>query len=100
MEDITDPPAPPRPQKRPLEEEHASDSTIPGPILPTDSPSTNADNVERNGVNGLIVDVDQGKANGSSEPTAKKQKIEDSEPEKKPTDARDKVKGMALVKEE
>jgi len=91
--------------KRPLNGEQLEEAHPPQPILPEDSAITKAEKVERNGANG-----DLGKSSSLEPPAAKRQKIgqpaeqvpQDSEQgDPKPVvDARDKVKGIALVKPE
>lgn len=99
MEDARDLSAPDRPQKRPLENDHVEDTTAPQPITSTNSAATKTERIERNGANGFEGGNEQ--ANDIDEPSAKKLKTDESGLEnKRPTDSRDKVKGIALVKEE
>ena len=98
-EEISNPLAPEQSLKRPLEGEQLEEAHPPQPIFPEDSAVTKAEKIERNGVNwhdGEEAPV----ATEVSEPPPKRVKVEQRETEAPKADARDKVKGIALVKPE
>jgi hypothetical protein len=88
MNDVADPPEPAQSLKRPLDVEQVN------------SAATNAHQVEANGVNG--ADGIHHEASHSGEPAAKRLRLENGEQEAQSdkVDARNKVKGVALLKEE
>jgi tRNA-dihydrouridine synthase 3 len=81
--------------KRPLEGEQSEAVATSQQILPGDSAVTRAEKSEGNGINGHDAVV------GSEEPVAKRVKLDDTNQQEAPkADARDRVKGLAMVKEE
>ena len=99
MNDVADPSEPAQSLKRPPDVEQVNDTYSPHTIQPEDSAATNANQVEANGVNGADG-IHQ--ASHSGEPGAKRLKLENGEQEAQShkVDARNKVKGVALLKEE
>lgn len=97
MADIGDSSEPTSSIKRPLEQ----DNILPKqPVLPGDSVMTKAKKLERSG----LIDTNGNHFDGteSAEPESKRVKLDNSKAEvgSHKVDARDKVKGVALVKEE
>jgi tRNA-dihydrouridine synthase 3 len=84
--------------KRSYEEEQAKEAHPPQPILPEDSAVTKAEKAETNGANGLCHVSSA--PDSEEEPAQKKIKLDVPESETPKTDAREKVKGIALVKPE
>jgi hypothetical protein len=100
MTDITHPSEPAQSLKRPLDIEPAEDKNSPQLDTPHDSAATTTDKVQSNGVAGAkAIHHDESDSGG---PAAKRVKLDNGEPEAQPVkvDTRDKVKGVALVKEE
>jgi tRNA-dihydrouridine synthase 3 len=97
MADIEDPSEPTSSLKRPLEQDNI---LLTQPILPRDLVVTKPKKVERSG----LIDTNGNHFDGpeSAEPESKRVKLDNSEAElgSHKVDARDKVKGVALVKEE
>lgn len=98
MDDIKNPLEPSSSLKRPLDD--VVNKPLPQPILPEDSAVTKAEKVERSGqvaVNGSQHDITD-----LAEPAIKRVKLENGEAHAATPriDARDKVKGVALIKEE
>lgn len=83
--------------KRPLTAQQTEEAHPPQPILPKDSALTEAEKNERNGAHGGL-----GEGSEEPEPVRKKAKLEGDTPEttESKDDARDKVKGIALIKPE
>jgi len=80
--------------KRPLNGEQLEEAHPPQPVLPGDSTVTKSEKLERNGTaEGEKSQLD------SNEPAAKRVKL-DAAGDTPRVDARDKVKGVALVKPE
>jgi hypothetical protein len=100
MNDVADPSELAQSLKRPLDVEQVNDTHSPHTIQPKDSAATNTNQVEANGVNG--ADGIHHEASHSGEPAAKRLKLENGEQEAQShkVDARNKVKGVALLKEE
>ena len=100
-EEISHPLAPEQSLKRPLEGEQLEEAHPPQPIFPEDSAVTKAEKIERNGANGHAVGVAEAPVTSDvSEPPPKRVKVEEQRTEAPKVDARDKVKGIALVKPE
>jgi hypothetical protein len=100
MNDVADPPEPAQSLKRSLDIEQGDDTHTPQLIQPKELVATEANEVRAdavNGINGVHCE-----ASDSGEPAAKKLKLNNGEQEAQShrVDARDKVKGVALVKEE
>lgn len=100
MTDDADPSEIPQSLKRPVDVVPVDDTHSPQPVQHKDSAATEANGVRANGVNG--TSGVQHEASNSGEPTSKRVKLEDGGSAARPPklDARDKVKGVALVKEE
>lgn len=98
-EEIPNPIAPEYSLKRPLEGQQLEEAHPPQPIFPEDSAVTKAEKIERNGVNADAVEAAEPPVTSeASGPPSKRIKVESAEAPK--VDARDKVKGIALVKPE
>ena len=100
MNDVADPSELGQSLKRPLDVIPVDDTHTPQPIQPKDSAAIKANEVKANGVAG--ADGIHHEASDSGEPAAKRLKLNNGELEKRShkVDAKDKVKGVALVKEE
>jgi hypothetical protein len=100
MIDVTHPSEPAQSMKRPLDIEPAEDKNSPQLDTPQDSAATATDKVQSNGVAGAKAIHHE--ESDSGRPAAKRVKLDNGEPEAQPinADARDRVKGVALVKEE
>jgi tRNA-dihydrouridine synthase 3 len=96
-EEMSNPLAPEQSLKRPLEGEQLEEAHPPQPIFPEDSAATKAEKIERNGVNGHDA-AEAPVSTEVSEPPLKRVKVEELRTEAPTVDARDKVKGIALVK--
>lgn len=85
--------------KRPAESELSQEpSTAPTqPVLPAATAATEGDKLESNGAVGNGA---QAAPEGSEEPAAKRVKLDEPEAVAPKTDARDKVRGITLVKPE
>ncbi|TVY49802.1 tRNA-dihydrouridine(47) synthase [NAD(P)(+)] [Lachnellula occidentalis] len=93
--------APEQSLKRPLEGQQLEEAHPPQPIFPQDSAVTKAEKIERNGVNADTVEAAEAPITSEvSEPPSKRVKVEERTAEAPTVDARDKVKGIALVKPE
>lgn len=100
MIDATYPSEPAQSLKRPLDIEPAEDKNSPQLDTPHDSAATTTDKVQSNGVAGAkAIHHDESDSGGLA---AKRVKLDNGELEAQPVkvDVRDKVKGVALVKEE
>jgi len=100
MIDVTHPSEPAQSMKRSLDFKPAEDKNSPQLDTPRDSAATTTEKVQSNGVAGAkAIHHDESDSGG---PAAKRVKLDNGEPEAQPVkvDARDKVKGVALVKEE
>lgn len=89
--------------KRPLKiEEEEKPIYPPQSIFPEDSATTKAEKLERNGENGqhLITDEPAAKRVKTEQPEAGEASIKTNGGNKNNGDSRDKVRGIALVKEE
>jgi hypothetical protein len=100
MNDDINPSETPQSLKRPLDVVLADEPQTPRPVQPNDPAAAEANEVKANGVNGT-KGVHQ-ETSDSREPASKRVKLDDgkSASESQKADARDKVKGVALVKEE
>lgn len=100
MKDVALPSEQAQSLKRPLDVERVDDIYSPQLDTPKDSAATTADKLQSNGVAG--VNETHLEASDSRGPAAKRVKLDNGEPEAQSlrVDARDKVKGVALVKEE
>ncbi|TVY18923.1 tRNA-dihydrouridine(47) synthase [NAD(P)(+)] [Lachnellula arida] len=100
-EEIPNPIAPEHSLKRPLEGQQLEEAHPPQPIFPEDSAVTKAEKIERNGVNADTVEAAEAPVTSEvSEPPSKRIKVEEQSAETPKVNARDKVKGIALVKPE
>ena len=84
--------------KRPLEQEQFENAHSPKAVPTEGSAVTKVEKFERNGVNGL--DSVTSTPDPAEEPAQKKVKLDVPESATPKMDARDKVKGIALVKPE
>jgi hypothetical protein len=103
MNDVATQSEPAQSLKRPLDDEQVEHTYHQPQIQPDDSTATKVDKTERNGVNGVNgANGIHHEASDSVEPAAKRAKLDNGEPDTQShkVDARDKVKGVALVKEE
>jgi hypothetical protein len=98
MNDVTDPSETPQSSKIPQAVVAVNDT--PQPIQPKDSAATKVNGVKAIGVNG--TNGVHHEASDSGEPASKRVKLDNGKPAARShrVDARDKVKGVALVKEE
>jgi tRNA-dihydrouridine synthase 3 len=87
-DEVINPVEPSQPLKRPLDGEQLEEAHPPQPILPGDSATTKAEQVERNGVT------------GNGEPAAKKARLDAPEGESQPTPETGRVHGIAPIKAE
>ena len=100
-EETRNPLAPEQPLKRPLEGQQLEEAHPPQPIFPEDSAVTKAEKIERNGVNANTVEAAEAPITSEvSGPPSKRIKVDEQNVEAPKVDARDKVKGIALVKPE
>lgn len=101
-EEIPNPIASEQSLKRPLEGEQLGASDGPQTVFQEDSAVTKAEKIVRNGVNGHAVETSETAAapENSTEPPSKRIKVDDQKEEAPNSDARTKVKGIALVKPE
>jgi tRNA-dihydrouridine synthase 3 len=99
MDDAKNPLEPLQSLKRALDEQQVEGSNSQQSILPTDSAVTKGEKIEGHGTNGF--ETNEHHANGNSEPSSKRVKTEvNGESIPRQPDARDKVRGIALVKPE
>jgi tRNA-dihydrouridine synthase 3 len=80
--------------KRPLDGEQLEEAHTLQPVLPEDSAATKAEKVERNGT------IENSDVEDSAEPATKRIKLDQPQQQAPRTNTREKVKGLALIKEE
>ncbi|KAM3065900.1 tRNA-dihydrouridine synthase 3 [Clarireedia jacksonii] len=90
-DEVINPVEPSQPLKRPLDGEQLEEAHPPQPILPGDSATTKAEQVERNGVTDSF---------GNGEPAAKKARLDAPEADSQPTSEVGRVHGIAPIKAE
>jgi len=100
MNGNADPSETPQSLKRPLNIVLADEPQTPQPIQPKHSAAAETNGVKANGVN--ETNGVRQETSDSGEPASKRVKLDDDRPaaESQRADARDKVNGVALVKEE
>jgi len=100
MTDDADPSETPQSLRRPVDVVPLDDTHFPQPVQHKDSVATETNGVRANGVNGTSGVHHE--ASDSGEPASKRVKLDDGGPAARSPklDARNKVKGVALVKEE